>query len=305
VTDLGVAWAAGQWGRRIERVERLRGGWTSTMLRLTATDGEQAVLRLMTREPWRRHASGLLARESAVQTLLSGTTVPAATSLALDVSGQAAGDPAHLMSHLSGRVVLNRCDAGLLDALARLLRGIHAVDPGGEQPRDFESWAPVSKWVVPRWSRRPTLWRSAFERLSGPPPPYRAVFLHRDFHLGNVLWRDGGDGGVSGVVDWVETSWGPAELDVAHCATYLAMLHGPEAAERFVAAYGPGPVDPEATSRVRGGERGYWHVMDVVGYLPDPGKVVQPWRDQGVALSDEAARTRLERRLADVLAWSS
>ena len=42
--------------------------------------------------------------------------------------------------------------------------------------------------------------------------------------------------------------------------------------------------------------------MDVVGYLPDPTKVVQPWRDQGLEITDELARARLEQRLADVLA---
>jgi hypothetical protein len=101
-----------------------------------------------------------------------------------------------------------------------------------------------------------------------------------------VLW-DGGR--VTGVVDWVETSWGPARLDVAHCRTYLAMLHGPAGAERFLTLYGAGPGD------------GYWDVLDVVGYLPDPVKVVQPWRDRGREITDETARERLEQHLAAVL----
>ena len=120
-----------------------------------------------------------------------------------------------------------------------------------------------------------------------PPPAYDGRFLHRDFHLGNVLWREGE---VTGVVDWVETSWGPAALDVAHAATYLAMLHGPETSTRFEDAYAP----------VRDEDR-YWAVMDVVGYLPDPVKVAQPWRDRGVPVTDETVRRRLEHRLVDVL----
>lgn len=63
------------------------------------------------------------------------------------------------------------------------------------------------------------------EHLRRDAPQYEGVFLHRDLHPGNVLF-DGGE--VSGVVDWVETSWGPADLDVAHCSTALALLHGPE-----------------------------------------------------------------------------
>jgi hypothetical protein len=43
----------------------------------------------------------------------------------------------------------------------------------------------------------------------------------------DVLFTDTDDGPrISGVVDWVETSWGPADLDVAHCSTNLVLLHG-------------------------------------------------------------------------------
>ena len=287
MTDQGVAWAARLWRREVRRVDRLRGGWTSTMLRLTDGDGERAVLRLMTREPWRRHAAGLLAREAAVQTLLTGSAVPAPASLGVDVDGGAAGDPAHLMSWLPGCLELTRCDDRVLRRLAEVLVRIHALDPGDDRPREYQSWAPSEKRVVPDWARRPSSWADAFDVLAAPPPSYAGRFLHRDFHLGNVLWSDGE---VTGVVDWVETSWGPAALDVAHAATYLAMLHGPEAAAGFEEAYAP----------VDDADR-YWRVMDVVGYLPDPVKVAQPWRDQGVAITDEMVRARLEQRLVHVL----
>ena len=284
-----VAWAARAWGRDVVAARPLAGGWTSTMLRLTAADGAEAVLRVLTRDPWRRHGEGLLTRERDVQRLLAGTAVPAPTSLALDADGAAAGDPAHLMSVLPGALELRRCDDALLDALAALVADVHAVD-ADPRPREYQSWAPPAKWQVPAWAGRPELWASAFEVLALPPPPYTGTFLHRDLHLGNVLWQDGV---VTGVVDWVETSWGPAELDVAHAATYLAMLHGPDVATAFVERCLPGSL---------GDARRYWHVMDVVGYLPDPVKVAQPWREQGIDVSDDLARARLEQRLADVLA---
>ena len=229
-----VAWAERAWGRQVRDVVPLHGGWTSTMLRLTADDDEQAVLRVMTREPWRRHAGGLIRRESAVQRQLSGTPVPAPLSLAVDPEGAEAGDPAHLMTRLPGSLELARSDDDLLDELAGTLAAIHAHDPAGDRPRVFQSWAHEAKRVVPAWARRPHLWQQAFELLAKPQPEYHGTFLHRDFHLGNVLWEGGR---VVGVVDWVETSWGPAALDVAHAATYLAMLHGEEAAQRFGAAY--------------------------------------------------------------------
>jgi aminoglycoside phosphotransferase (APT) family kinase protein len=104
-----------------------------------------------------------------------------------------------------------------------MLGQIHAFRPDERaRPREYQSWAFEAKRVVPDWANQAELWREAFALLAGGPPAYEPVFLHRDFHLGNVLWEDTT---VTGVVDWVETSW--ARLDAAHCRTYLAMLHGP------------------------------------------------------------------------------
>ena len=287
MTGVEIDWAASVWLRRIIRVRPLTGGWTSTMLALTADNGEQAVLRLMTRQPWRRHAAGLLAREAAVQQHLAGTPIPAPRSLAVDLSGDAAGAPAHLMSRLPGRLCLDSAADDVLAAMAQVLAEIHRFDPGRERPRDYQSWAPPSKRVVPPWARRPTLWKRAFELLDQPSPPYAGTFLHRDFHLGNLLWSRGR---ISGVVDWVETSWGPADLDVAHAATYLAMLHGADAATRLTDSCG---------RRLDDAFR-YWNVLDIVGYLPDPAKVAQPWRDAGLEIGDDLAGSRLEQRLESV-----
>lgn len=290
--ERAAAWAGEVLGAPVSDVRGLSGGWTSTMLGLTVADGRRAVLRLMTKEPWRTHAPGLLARESHVQGQLAGSRVPAPQSLALDLTGSLAGVPAHLMSWLPGSLALGRADDRMVGELALMLATVHAFDPGSDRPRDYQSWAAPSKRVVPAWARRPDLWREAFARLDEPAPPYPGTFLHRDFHLGNVLWRPDG-GGICGVVDWVETSWGPAALDVAHTSTYLAMLHGPDVAQRFASEYdeqtGGPPPDPD---------RRYWQVLDIVGCLPDLTKIVQPWRELGVDVSDELACSRLEAYLA-------
>ncbi len=138
---------------------------------------------------------------------------------------------------------------------------------------------------MPEWTDDAALWRQAFTMLDAEPPSYTGCFLHRDFHVSNLLWS-GGE--VAGVVDWVETSWGPAALDVAHVSTYLAMLRGPSVAHRF-------------RTRHQNASDSYWDVMDVVGYLPHPRKVTRPWRQLGVDITDEVAMRRLESYLADVL----
>lgn len=75
------------------------------------------------------------------------------------------------------------------------------------------------------------------------------------------------------------------------------MLHGEEAAHAFGAACRRRGADLGEP-----GDQRYREVMDLVGYLPDPAKVAQLWRDVGVEVSDHLARARLERRLATVLA---
>lgn len=291
--EVDIGWVESAWQRRITAARRLVGGWTSTMWRLTGDDGERAVLRLMTREPWRRHAAGLLAREAATQQQLVRSSIPVPRSIAVDLRGEGAGAPAHLMSWVPGRLRLDSAAAGVLEALAQTLVDIHHFEPGPRRPRDYQSWAPPSKRVVPPWARRPVLWKEAFELLDQPTPGYTGTFLHRDFHLGNVLWSRAR---ISGVVDWVETSWGPAALDVAHAASYLSMLHGGEASARFTDAYHRRAADRHARDEFR-----YWNVMDIVGHLPDPTKVAQPWRDTGLDISDDLARNRLEEQLGQVL----
>lgn len=96
--------------------------------------------------------------------------------------------------------------------------------------------------------------------LRTDPPEFEPRFIHRDFQLRNVLWSEGH---VSGVFDWVETSIGPAWLDVAHCCTNIAIVHGNAAADPFAAAY------VERTGREA---QPYFDVMDVVGFLPPPGR---------------------------------
>lgn len=277
--DATRRWAEDALGTPIAEAIPLSGGFTSRMSRLTTSAGQQVVLREMTKDPWRRHAEGLLTREAGVQAELSTRTPKVPRPIAVDARAEQAADPALLMTLLPGRVRLDSADDELLEALAGVLHEIHSHHPE-QMPRDYQTWG---RRVVPEWSSKPALWREAFAQLDEEPPDYEPVFIHRDFHLGNVLWEDTT---VTGVVDWVETSTGPAQLDVAHCRTYLAMLHGPEAAHRFGRYAEPAR---------------YWDLFDIAGYSPDPVKVVAPWREQGRPISDDLARARLEDYLADVL----
>jgi aminoglycoside phosphotransferase (APT) family kinase protein len=261
-----LEWAASVSGP-VAGVQELEGGWTSTMLALTKDADDDLVLRLMTREPWRTHGAGLTTRESQIQTMLERTPVPAPRSRALDADGRRCGHPAHLMTRLPGTVELDRVDADVLDRLADVLMSIHEVVPTIE---------------VPSWATDPRLWEEGFALLRTQAPEYEPRFIHRDFQPRNVLWSAGR---VSGVVDWVEASIGPAWLDVAHCCTNLAIVHGNDVADRFAAAY---------VERSGRDAQPYFDVMDVIGFLPPPGK-------SGFFDEDGQENRRLEQRLRSVM----
>ena len=274
-----LAWAAETIGP-VTGVRRLSGGWTSTMLALTGAHGETSVLRLMDREPWRTHGPALTAREHLTLAMLAGSGLPTATPLALDADGRHCGHPAHLMSLLPGSVQVGRHDHDSLARLADLLASIHAVEPSAAV-RPYESWAFEAKYRVPSWATDAATWEAAFDVLRSEPPAFAPTFIHRDFQPRNVLWDDGE---ISGVVDWVETSIGPAWLDVAHCVTSLTLWHGSDVADAFAAAY----VD-----RTGATPQPYFEVMDLVAFLPAPG------RQEYVV--DPGERVRFETRLATVL----
>jgi aminoglycoside phosphotransferase (APT) family kinase protein len=105
------------------------------------------------------------------------------------------------------------------------------------------------------------MWERAFEVWRGPAPPDTPVFVHRDYHPGNVLWAQGR---VTGVVDWEAASFGPVGVDLAHCRLNLALLFDVGVAERFLAEW-----------RAAAGRPGYdldpyWDLAAAVSFGPTP-----------------------------------
>lgn len=303
--DAAVGWVSTHLGAPVVSATLLTGGVASQMHLVRTDSGREAVLRRLTLEPWRRFADGLLTREYDVQRMLQDTDVPAPEPIALDVDGSQTGDPALLMSRLPGAVDLVRSDADHVRQLATVLVTLHRFRPPATSwPREYESWAIDSKRVVPPWSSDDGLYLEAFERIGRDAPPYRPTFLHRDYHPGNVLRNDGA---ITGVVDWVETSTGPADLDVAHCASNLAGLHGAEVALAFREAYvGAGGVLEDDGDASR-----YWQLLDLVGFLPGPSgresgatasTLTEVWRANGRPdLDVELTRRRREDLLRAIL----
>ncbi|MET9154992.1 aminoglycoside phosphotransferase family protein [Streptomyces griseoflavus] len=288
-------------GERVEAVVPLRGGWTSRMRRLDLrgpAGRRSLVLRSFVDPFFVRHAEGLLNREAEVLTLLGDTDVPAAALVAVDATARHCDRPSLLMSLLPGTVRVDDEEAPeRAGPLARQLLRIHRVPvTGRSRPLVYQAWTSPERVSPPEDTGRPELWRRAVDVIRREPPAYRGCFLHRDFHPGNVLFSgDGADLRISGVVDWVETSWGPADLDVAHCATALALLHGVPAGMRFADLYAAagGTLEEEPGAHL------YWRLLDALAFAPDAEKVAVPWRELG---RTDLTPGVLTRRLEDYLA---
>ncbi|WP_030743273.1 phosphotransferase family protein [Streptomyces sp. NRRL F-5135] len=305
VRPLTLAWVSrhlkvGEW---IVKTEALYGGITAEMRRLTigTRDGgtRDLVLRTFVDPFYVERAEDGLNREADALALLTGTGVPAPGLVAVDPTAAHCEYPSLLMTHLEGRTFLD--DEGVetrVALLARQLVAIHALRPV-DRPREYVALTTADTVVVPKGADA-AAWSAAINVIRRPPPRYEGRFLHRDFQPGNVLFdmppaRPAG-ARITGVVDWAVASWGPADLDVAHCSVNLALLHGPAWGLRFPEAYeeAGGVLATDANERL------YWQVRDGLASSGEVKQMSQPWREAG--RTDLTTRTVEERLDAYVTA---
>ncbi|MER6738830.1 phosphotransferase family protein [Streptomyces puniciscabiei] len=303
VRPLTLAWVRRhlEAGERILGAEALHGGATADMRKLTigTRDGgtRHLVLRSFVGPTRQGPAEDLLHREADALTTLTSSGVPAPGLVAVDPTAAHCEYPSLLMTHLPGRTVLD--DEGLetrLPLLARQLVAVHAVRPA-DRPREYVALTTADTVVTPEGADA-AVWAAAIDVIRKPAPRYEGRFLHRDFQPTNVLFdlppedSAGAVGArITGVVDWAAASWGPADLDVAHCATNLALLHGPAWGLRFTEAY------QEAGGKLAtaADERLYWQVREPLAFSEEVQSVAQPWRETGrTELTTRVVEERLD-----------
>ncbi|MFD8325641.1 phosphotransferase family protein [Streptomyces lydicus] len=283
VRPLTLAWVSRhlEAGERIVKTEALHGGITAEIRRLTIATRDGSTRDLVLRTFVNvEHAEDGLNREADALTLLTGTGVPAPGLVAVDPTAVHCEYPSLLRTHLAGRTVLD--DEGLetrVPLLARQLVAIHALRPA-VRPPEYVTLTTADS-VVPPKGADAAAWAAAIDVIRKPPPPCEGRFLHRDFQPGNVLFdvppSRPADARITGVVDWAATSWGPADLDVAHCSTNLALLHGPAWGLRFSEAYEEAGGVLAATAN----ERLYWQVRDGLACSEEVQQVAKTWREAG------------------------
>ncbi|QGN32530.1 phosphotransferase family protein [Microlunatus sp. Gsoil 973] len=276
-----LAWVCEQVGAsHVAGVRALPGGTSSAVHRvlLRSRDGStqpvilrRYVMDWVADEPWTP------GNEAEVLRLLTGTPIAAPRLLAADPEGSATGTPTIVMSELPGRVEWRPNDLdGWLRRLAEALPEVHAVPVAGAGLRRFAPYPP-ERPLPPGWSKYPAAWERAIELFEGVQPEVPQVFIHRDFHPGNVLWSQGR---ISGIVDWTSSCVGGAAADVAHCRANLVGHFGQQVADRFLTMW----MTVSGTSEYHP----YWDLSDVLSWNGDDDRP-DPTLDEFVA----AAAARL------------
>jgi aminoglycoside phosphotransferase (APT) family kinase protein len=202
----------------------------SSDMRLIEVDGIPAVLRQYVNafvdELPMAIACEVQALMAARQVL--GELVP--EPLAHDATGARSGCPSLIMTYLPGKPVIHDLD---LRQIVEPLALLHSRAAPKNFPR-CHHWFDIDRLAIPHWTRSPETWAELIVAVRGEEPSAEHVFLHRDYHPGNLLWEKGT---LSGIADWPASCGGPRGIDVAHARGNLALVDGLAAAEQFLRAY--------------------------------------------------------------------
>jgi len=273
------SWVTANTGATVRRVTRLPGASSTAVHALYLSNGVRLVLRRYVWPGFLLDEPIAPRRELDALEHASTAGLPVPEVVAADTTGEEVGDriPALLMTFLGGRA-LGYADPAKLAGIAAQIHGVDA----GEFGHVYYPWYESTSTAAPTGCRRPEMWERAIALWHTAMPPYRATFIHRDFHPGNVLWSRGR---ASGIVDWANACRGPCGCDLAHCRANLLELSGADAADRFLAAYESltgESCDP------------YWEMASILEHGPSH------WTSENLA----SAEPRLE-RLVETLSEST
>lgn len=225
-----LQWVEQRLGDRVTRVEARRGGSSSAIHALTVGESRvilrrYVVLDVINEEP------DIIEQEVRALRVLERSAVMTPVPIVSDEAAAHADVPALVMSCLPGRVDWAPSNLeSWLRRLAEALLLIHATPWRTDDGiRSFRPYKPA-RWEPPPWLRDPSIWDRAVAVFHAPPADDARVFLNRDYHPGNVLFRRGK---VTGVVDWQAAAIGPPSVDVSHCRGNLIGRFGLEVADRF------------------------------------------------------------------------
>ncbi len=246
-------WIEQRVSARIVSVRRLAGASSAALHAVQMDNGARLVVRRYVWPGFLDAEPEAVTRERDALRFAAAHGLPVPVLVAVDEDGHEVGDgvPVVLSTMLGGRAVAHPDP----NALALAAATVHAVDPS-TFPHEYFRWYDATMMVPPRGTRRPELWERAISVWRHEMPDYQPVFIHRDFHPGNLLWARGR---LTGVVDWANACRGPRGCDIAHCSANLRAWCDEAAAEAFRAAY------EALTGEV---QHPYWDVASMLEHGP-------------------------------------
>ncbi|MEK3889149.1 phosphotransferase family protein [Bacillus sp. FSL K6-3431] len=280
---------------KIIAIEQLHGGMSSHIYSISLQVGDKikdVVLRQVDDEEWLEEEPDLARHEAESLRWATSAGLMAPSIIAFDETGSNCGHPTVLMEKLEGSVILRPDNVDRwVNGLAESLVQIHKVD-ADDFHWSYFTYKDLHIVETQEWSKHPDLWNTAFKIANKPRPKVKDCFIHRDFHPANVLWSRNA---VSGVVDWVNACRGPAGIDVGHCRTDLALLHGISVADAFLDAYIMHAGDSFQYNP-------YWDILSVIDILFGTPEVYPGWTALGVTeLTDQMMEERLDAYLVSLL----
>ncbi|MBV1852766.1 aminoglycoside phosphotransferase family protein [Catellatospora tritici] len=234
-----LAWLARVLPGPVTAVVALKGGIASSVSAVHTAEASY-VLRLWSRPGWADDPPVFTAYdEMRALTMLEGSGLPVPRLVDADPGAAECEFPALLMTWLPGVMlhsVTHRADGAeeltpdLLRQLVEAGNVLHAL--AGFGLPDWQPYTDLSRLAPPPASTRPRLWHDAIAAAARPAPAGApGVFLHRDFHPGNTLWRDGR---LTGIVDWTNSSRGTPGYDFGYLRANLLLAYGQTAADALL-----------------------------------------------------------------------
>jgi len=263
-------------------VDRIGAGYSNLTYGLSEGSGRRWVLR-------RPPPGDLLAsahdvvREARIMDALGPTDVPVPT--VHGVRQDAQNVPWVLLEHVDGQVV-DTMPAGsdlppdlrrqLGASMSRTLARVHAVDVDRLGLGDLASRSPYAARQLRRWTRQweasrtrplPELDRLTARLALAVPEQHELGLVHGDFHIRNVITRDGQ---VVAVLDWELSTLGDPLADVGTLLAYWPHAGELEAADRSAVSTLPGYLTRDellaeyaAASGRDLSAVGFWHVLGI------------------------------------------
>ena len=275
-------------GTRVTRLRRLKGGGGGSDAYDVTLDRapRRAVVKLYP------EGDGTALSEWGRLEFAQRVAAPVPEPVAADLESAWFGRPALVMSWLPGRPDVNPKDTdSWVAALAQTLAQIHetVLDGAGgvlTPSPPVQTWHPEAGEDHPLTAAAVSAVTARLFSLSA-----ERVFVHGDFHPGNVLWHRGR---ISGVVDWSAGRLNARWSELAYCRADVCLLLGPDVADRLADAYSD-------IVGVTSDDLGVYDVMWLFNIRHYAQPALDAYREQGHASNLQMSLAHLDEQLRRVL----